>query len=97
MPNLERDDFWLNRPVDGIAARLPLAGEHRPPSAAVQNRTPKLSFGYGARKSAAGGEKSILSTSAFCGSTPTPTLPREEREREYTSIAGPTRPNLIML
>ena len=41
-----------------------------------KNRTPKLSFGYGARKSAAGGGKSILSTSAFCGSTPTPTLPR---------------------
>jgi hypothetical protein len=41
--------------------------------------------------------KSIHSTSAFCGGTPTPTLPREEREREHTSIVVIARPNMIMI
>ena len=39
-----------------------------------------------ARQSAAGGGKPIPTTSSvFCGSTPTPTLPRK-RETERTSI-----------
>ena len=56
-------------------APLPLAGEVDALGSAI------------ARQSASGGGKSVLSTSAFCGSTPTPTLPREERERERTSVA----------
>jgi hypothetical protein len=65
-------------------------------------RTPKQSFGYGARsaialQSAAGGGKSILpSTGAFCGSTPAPALPRK-REREYTSGVAATQSNLPTL
>src|SRR5438270_7551485 len=43
---LEHDDFWLNRPVRRLASPLPLAGERRPPSAAVSRETPKRSFGY---------------------------------------------------
>jgi hypothetical protein len=63
----------------------------------TRSTSPACGGGRRARKSAAGGGRSILSTSAFCGSTPTPTLPREERERECTSIADPARPNLIKL
>jgi len=79
----------------GRGSALPPPAQLDPVSSAWN--APKLSFGYGARKNAAGGGKSIPSTSSFCGSTPTPALPREVRERERTAVAGPTRPHLICL
>src|SRR5580700_10924244 len=33
----------------------------------------------------------------FAEAPPTPALPREERERDRTAVAGPTRPHLIRL
>jgi hypothetical protein len=83
-----RDDFgWIGLSTGALhLSRLRGSiGRLRRP---FKNITPKLSFGYGARKSAAGGGRSIPSTSAFCGSTPTPTLPRKARERERTAVAG---------
>jgi|SRR6478735_7130953 hypothetical protein len=40
-----------------------------------------------ARQSAAGGERTIHSNSAFCGGTPTPTLPRKRRESHMTELS----------
>src|SRR5260370_32334536 len=62
------------RATHRLGSPLPLAGEVDALGSAI------------ARQSAAGGGRSIPSTSAFCGSTPTPTLPRK-RERERTSVA----------
>ncbi len=40
--------------------------------------------------------KSIHSTSAFCGGTPTPTRPRKERERGRAFVAATAWFNLII-
>src|SRR6266436_3865877 len=68
--------IWLNRSVRGLASPLPLAGEHRPPLAAVSRRTPKQSFGYVASKDAIlVGENSLHAKTANRGDTPTPPSP----------------------
>jgi hypothetical protein len=66
----------LNRSVDGFTSPLPLAEEVDALRSAI------------ARQSVAGeGKPILLSTSAFCGSAPTPTLPRK-RERERISAVA---------
>jgi hypothetical protein len=53
----------------------------------LERRTPKRSFGYGARQSAAGGGKLPPPKKLLWSGTPTPTLPRK-RERERITVAA---------
>src|ERR1700732_3523936 len=57
--------------------------------------SPACGGGRRARQSAAGGGKSVHSASAFCGGTPTPTLPRKRRAIAYDRVwrGGSCRPS----